>query len=204
MHGWSFLFSWWGDCPPTLTSATPTLWLAIPIFDGFWSFSASKWSCWPWAIPTMIGIIFLSFQILKRVIFTMLALKPSSNITVWPTNFSKESPCPILYLIIRNIYFYLDKAKFVTSHLSTFSQKLVKPMFATRIVHEQLQAAADRHRSAELSAAAHKAVQRPTRPVSTECQHAAEVLLGELDLFVSISLTRARPQTACRTPGSTH
>ena len=27
--------------PPTLISATPTSWLATPIFDRFWSFSAS-------------------------------------------------------------------------------------------------------------------------------------------------------------------
>ena len=30
--------------PPTLSSATPTVWLATPIFNGFWSFPASKCS----------------------------------------------------------------------------------------------------------------------------------------------------------------
>ena len=31
--------------PPTLSSATPTVWLATPIFNGFFSFPTSKWSC---------------------------------------------------------------------------------------------------------------------------------------------------------------
>ena len=38
------------------------------------------------------AIRFLSFPTLKRLIFTMLALKPSANITVCPTNFAKEAP----------------------------------------------------------------------------------------------------------------
>ena len=42
--------------------------------------------------PELYHIRFLSFSTLKRLIFTMLALKPSSDITVFPTNFAKEAP----------------------------------------------------------------------------------------------------------------
>ena len=37
--------------PPTLSSATPTVWLATPIFNGFFSFSTLKCSRKPRAVP---------------------------------------------------------------------------------------------------------------------------------------------------------
>ena len=49
-HGWSFLYSWWATkfatkytaASPSLSSATPTVWLATTIFNGFSSFPTSK------------------------------------------------------------------------------------------------------------------------------------------------------------------
>ena len=55
-------------------------------FGAFWLRVSSKWSSW----HRLYHIRCLIFQTLKRLIFTMLALQPSSNITVCPTNFSKE------------------------------------------------------------------------------------------------------------------
>ena len=39
------------DAPPTLSSATPTLWLGTPIFNEFVSFPTSKCSRKPRALP---------------------------------------------------------------------------------------------------------------------------------------------------------
>ena len=66
-HGWSFLFSWWGGCPTNFVLCHTNSLFATPIFDRFWAFPASKWSCWHYAIP------WYQFLRLPWLIFTVFA-----------------------------------------------------------------------------------------------------------------------------------
>ena len=72
--------------PPTLSSATPTEWLATPIFNGFWSYPASKCWGWPRAVPRYQNLRCID---IKNAHFHVKAI---GQCHFCPTNFAKEAP----------------------------------------------------------------------------------------------------------------
>ena len=72
--------------PPNLSSATPTVWLATPIFNGFLSFPTSKCSRKPRAVPRCLNLRFID---IKTADFHVKAIR---QCIFRPTNFDKETP----------------------------------------------------------------------------------------------------------------
>ena len=74
--------------PHQLAFATPTSWLATPIFHRFWTSLVMKWSHWPKATP---WYNILGFHVIIRLIFIVFAQKKNQPTSLFaPPTFPKK------------------------------------------------------------------------------------------------------------------